>query len=154
MPDLPNQITSDHGWESGDHDNLLREVIVKLKKASVKSRISLFVDNIKDNQPNYSSIDYAIKVGANGIEIHTGLFSKLIEEGDMSIIAHLENLIIKANDMNIFVNAGHDLNLQNLPELVRIGGINEVSIGHAIVIDALNYGFDDTIKRYIDVIKG
>ena len=56
--------------------------------------------------------------------------------------------------MNIFVNAGHDLNLQNLPELVRIGGVNEVSIGHAIVIDALKYGFDDTIKKYIDVIKG
>ena len=154
VPDLPNQITSDHGWESGDHDDLLKEVILELKKVSVKSRISLFVDNVKDNQPNYSSIDYAIKVGADGIEIHTGLFSKCFEEGDLSITAHLENLIVKANDMNIFVNAGHDLNLQNLPELVRIGGVNEVSIGHAIVIDALKYGFDDTIKKYIDVIKG
>jgi pyridoxine 5-phosphate synthase len=52
------------------------------------------------------------------------------------------------------VNAGHDLNLINLPYLVKIGGINEVSIGHAIVVDALNYGFEDTIKRYIEVIKG
>ena len=52
------------------------------------------------------------------------------------------------------VNAGHDLNLNNLPHLVKIGGVNEVSIGHAIVVDALNYGFEDTIKRYIEVIKG
>ena len=55
--------------------------------------------------------------------------------------------------MHLFVNAGHDLNLINLPELIKIGGINEVSIGHAVIVDALKNGFEDTIKSYINTIK-
>ena len=83
-----------------------------------------------------------------------GEFSKLIDLNDLTIKAKLEELIYRAKDKNLMVNAGHDLNLINLPHLVKIGGVNEVSIGHAIVVDALNYGFEDTIKRYIEVIKG
>ena len=153
VPDLPNQITSDHGWVSGNHDEDLRQIIQTLKEVSSRSRISLFVDNLEDNKPNYQSIDYALDLGAGGIEIHTGQFSKLIGLEDFTIINHLKNLIIKANERNLFVNAGHDLNLQNLPMLVEIGGVNEVSIGHAIIVDALNYGFKDTIKKYINIIR-
>ena len=114
----------------------------------------MFVDNLKNNNTNLDAIDYALKVGANTIEIHTGEFSKLIDLNDLTINTKLEELIYAAKDKNLMVNAGHDLNLINLPHLVKIGGVNEVSIGHAIVVDALNYGFEDTIKRYIDVIKG
>ena len=109
---------------------------------------------MKGNKVNYDAIDYAIDVGANLIEIHTGYFSKHIKKGNLSVINEIESLINKANKSNLMVNAGHDLNLINLPHLVKIGGINEVSIGHAIVIDALNYGFEATIKSYIDTIKG
>ena len=154
VPDLPNQITSDHGWESGDHDDDLINVISNLNHLCKNTSISLFVDNLKNNDVNLDAIDYALKVGANTIEIHTGEFSKLIDLNDLTINTKLEELIYTAKDKNLMVNAGHDLNLINLPHLVKIGGVNEVSIGHAIVVDALNYGFEDTIKRYIEVIKG
>ena len=154
VPDLPNQITSDHGWESGDHDDDLINVIGNLNDLCKNTSISLFVDNLKSNNTNLDAIDYALKVGANTIEIHTGEFSKLIDLNDLTINSKLEELIYTAKDKNLMVNAGHDLNLINLPHLVKIGGVNEVSIGHAIVVDALNYGFEDTIKRYIEVIKG
>ena len=104
-----------------------------------------------NNKVNYDAIDYANDMGANLIEIHTGYISKHIEEGNLSVVNKIESLINKANQSNLMVNAGHDLNLINLPHLVKIGGINEVSIGHAIVIDALNYGFEATIKSYIAV---
>jgi len=154
VPDLPNQITSDHGWESGDHDDDLINVISNLNDLCKNTSISLFVDNLKNNNTNLDAIGYALKVGANTIEIHTGEFSKLIDLNDLTINTKLEELIYTAKDKNLMVNAGHDLNLSNLPHLVKIGGVNEVSIGHAIVVDALNYGFEDTIKRYIEVIKG
>ena len=154
VPDLPNQITSDHGWESGNHDYELINVINNLNDLCKNTSISLFVDNLKNNNANLDAIDYALKVGANTIEIHTGEFSKLIDLNDLAINTKLEELIYTAKDKNLMVNAGHDLNLINLPHLVKIGGVNEVSIGHAIVVDALNYGFEDTIKRYIEVIKG
>ena len=154
VPDSPDQITSDHGWAAGNHDEDLKNIINNLKDLSNHSQISLFVDNMKGNKVNYDAIDYAIDVGANLIEIHTGYFSKHIEEGNLSVVNKIESLINKANQSNLMVNAGHDLNLINLPHLVKIGGINEVSIGHAIVIDALNYGFEATIKSYIDTIKG
>ena len=154
VPDLPNQITSDHGWESGNHDDDLINVISNLNDICKNTSISLFVDNLKNNNPNLEAIDYALEVGASTIEIHTGEFSKLIDLNDQTIKAKLEELIYRAKDKNLMVNAGHDLNLINLPHLVKIGGVNEVSIGHAIIVDALIYGFEDTIKRYIEVIKG
>ena len=154
VPDLPNQITSDHGWVSGDHDGDLINVISNLNNLCKNTSISLFVDNLKNNNPNLEAIDYALEVGASTIEIHTGEFSKLIDLNDLTIKAKLEELIYRAKDKNLMVNAGHDLNLINLPHLVKIGGVNEVSIGHAIIVDALIYGFEDTIKRYIEVIKG
>ena len=129
-------------------------VISNLNELCKNTSISLFVDNLKNNNTNLDAIDYALKVGANTIEIHTGEFSKLIDLNDLTINTKLEELICSAKDKNLMVNAGHDLNLINLPHLVKIGGVNEVSIGHAIVVDALNYGFEDTIKRYIEVIKG
>jgi len=153
VPDMPDQITSDHGWESGDHDQKLRESVKLLKSLSSHSQISLFVDQLKGNKANIDIIDYAQDMGVDGIEIHTGQFSKCIETGDFSIISSLSELISKANSTDLFVNAGHDLNLMNLPELIKIGGVNEVSIGHAVIVDALKNGFEDTIKSYINTIK-
>ena len=154
VPDLPNQITSDHGWEPGDHDNKLKELIYELKVTSPKSRVSLFVDSTKNGEANLEAVDYAALMGANSIEIHTGYFAQCIAKQDFAISSLIKSIIQKANQFNILVNAGHDLNLLNLPELVRIGGVDEVSIGHAIIVDALNFGFDDTIKKYIDITKG
>ena len=129
-------------------------LVPELKATSPKSRVSLFVDSTKNGEANLEAVDYAALMGANSIEIHTGYFAQCIAKQDFAISSLIKSIIQKANQFNISVNAGHDLNLLNLPELVRIGGVDEVSIGHAIIVDALNFGFDDTIKKYIDITKG
>ena len=145
VPDEINQITSDHGWSSGIHDNNLKNIIKSLKDSS-NSKVSLFIDN-KDG------VEYASVMGANLIEIHTGKFSKAIEKNELSVVTEIQEIIDCALDLDLLVNAGHDLNLNNLHYLVEIGNINEVSIGHAIIIDSLHYGFEEAISKYLDIIR-
>jgi pyridoxine 5-phosphate synthase len=71
----------------------------------------------------------------------------------MSVISEVKKIIDSALQNNLLINAGHDLNLKNLHYLVEIGNINEVSIGHAIIIDSLNYGFEETISKYLEIIR-
>ena len=146
VPDNVDQITSDHGWSSGDHDIDLKNIIMKLRDVSNKSQISLFIDNL-------NGIEYAYEMGVDLIEIHTGEFSKGIEKNDMSVLTNIQNMINLANELGLKINAGHDLNLDNLKYLVDMGNINEVSIGHAIIVDSLNFGFETTIKKYLDIIR-
>ncbi len=145
VPDDINQITSDHGWSSGSHDKDLNNIIKSLKDSS-NSNISLFIDNI-------DGVEYASMMGANLIEIHTGKFSKDIEKNELSILSDTQKIIDRALEFNLLVNAGHDLNLNNLHYLVEMGNINEVSIGHAIIIDSLHYGFEETILKYLAIIR-
>ena len=146
VPDAIDQITSDHGWSSGLHDKELKNLILSLKEILNDAQISLFIDDIK-------GVDYASEIGADLIEIHTGAFAKAINNNDLSIINDIKKIIDRAMSLNLKVNAGHDLNLNNLHYLVEIGNINEVSIGHAIVVDSLYYGFDETISRYLEIIR-
>ena len=146
VPDSIDQITSDHGWMPGSHDDELINIINSLKKLSISSKISLFIDKI-------AGVEYASQMNVDSIEIHTGKFSKAIEEGDSSILIEVSEIIEMALDKNLLVNAGHDLNLNNLKHLVAMGNINEVSIGHAVIIDSLNYGFEETIKKYLKIIR-
>ena len=146
MPDSIDQITSDHGWSSGKHDDDLKIVINKLKEYSNDAPISLFIDSIE-------GVEYAYEMGATLIEIHTGEFSKAIETKNIKAVDDIEEIVKLASKLNLSVNAGHDLNLNNLSYLVDIGNINEVSIGHAIIVDSLHYGFEETIKKYLDIIR-
>ena len=146
MPDSIDQITSDHGWSSGKHDDDLKIVINKLKECSNDASISLFIDSIE-------GVEYAYEMGATLIEIHTGEFSKAIETKNIKAVDDIEEIVKLASKLNLSVNAGHDLNLNNLSYLVDIGNINEVSIGHAIIVDSLHYGFEETIKKYLDIIR-
>ena len=145
VPDDINQITSDHGWSSGPHDKDLNNIIKSLNDSS-NSNISLFIDNI-------DGVEYASMMGANLIEIHTGKFSKCIKKNELSIVSDTQKIIDRALEFNLLVNAGHDLNLNNLHYLVEMGNINEVSIGHAIIIDSLHYGFEETILKYLTIIR-
>ena len=145
VPDEINQITSDHGWQPGPHDEDLVDVIKLIKSSSNNSKISLFIDDIK-------GIEYASKLEVDLIEIHTGKFAKSISENDETAISLIKEMIDYANNQNLLINAGHDLNLNNLHYLVKIGSINEVSIGHAIIVDSLLYGYEDTILKYLKVI--
>ena len=146
VPDTIDQITSDHGWINGPHDEDLKNTIKLLKDSSNNSKISLFIDDLK-------GVEYAAEMNADLIEIHTGKFSKGIDNGDMSVISEVKKIIDCALQNNLLINAGHDLNLKNLHYLVEIGNINEVSIGHAIIIDSLNYGFEETILKYLEIIR-
>ena len=146
VPDSIDQITSDHGWSSGKHDDDLKIVINKLKEYSNDASISLFIDSIE-------GVEYAYEMGATLIEIHTGEFSKAIETKNIKAVDDIEEIVKIASKLNLSVNAGHDLNLKNLSYLVDIGNINEVSIGHAIIVDSLHYGFEETIMKYLDIIR-
>ena len=146
VPDSIDQITSDHGWMPGSHNDELINVIKNLKKLSINSKISLFIDKI-------AGVEYASQMNVDSIEIHTGKFSKAIDQGESSILTEVSEIIEMALDKNLLVNAGHDLNLNNLKHLVAMGNINEVSIGHAVIIDSLHYGFEETIKKYLKIIR-
>ena len=146
VPDAIDQITSDHGWSSGSHDSELKNLIHVLKENSNDAQVSLFIDNIE-------GVDYAAEMGANLIEIHTGAFAKAINDENLSIIDEIKKIIDHAISLNLKINAGHDLNLNNLHYLVEMGNINEVSIGHAIIVDSLHYGFEETISKYLEIIR-
>ena len=146
VPDAIHQITSDHGWVRGSHDEDLKKTIELLKDSSSDSKVSLFIDDI-------AGVEYASEMNADLIEIHTGKFSNAIGKGDMSALSEIKDMIDCALNRDLLVNAGHDLNLNNLHYLVEMGNINEVSIGHAIIIDSLEYGFENTILKYINIIR-
>ena len=146
VPDKINQITSDHGWKSGDHDINLIDKINYIKSNSSTSKISLFIDNIK-------GVKYAKKLNVDLIEIHTGEFAKSIANNDETILLKINEMIDYALKNNLLINAGHDLNLNNLHYLVKLGNINEVSIGHSIIVDSLLYGFEETILKYLKIIR-
>ena len=146
VPDAIHQITSDHGWSRGSHDEDLKKTIELLKESSRDSKVSLFIDDI-------AGVEYASEMNADLIEIYTGKFSNAIGKGDMSALSEIKDMIDCALNRDLLVNAGHDLNLNNLHYLVEMGNINEVSIGHAIIIDSLEYGFENTILKYINIIR-
>jgi len=146
VPDSIDQITSDHGWLPGSHDNRLQNTIEMLKNKCTNTNISLFIDNI-------NSVEYASDMGVDLIEIHTGKFSKAIQNNDTTVLNEIQSIVDSAINMNLKINAGHDLNLKNLHYLVEMGNINEVSIGHAIIIDSLLYGFEETISKYLKIIR-
>ena len=149
VPDNLQQITSDHGWQPGFLDKKLKDFIDSLKGSRV--RTSLFID------ADTAALEYAAKIGFDRVEIYTGPFAKYLEDKDLvnfklckSTIAECIN---QANKSMLGINAGHDLNLDNLPHLKECGNIDEVSIGHAIITDALKFGFEDTIMKYIKAVR-
>ena len=146
VPDEVNQITSDHGWSEGNHDDELIDAIAQIRNSSKDSKISLFIDDIE-------GVAYANRLKVELIEIHTGKFAKNISDGNELIVDEVENIVKTAQEMGILVNAGHDLNLENLKYLVMMDNINEVSIGHAIIVDSLLYGYEDTLRKYLKIIR-
>ena len=149
VPDADGQITSDHGWKIEQLDNIFKSEVSKFKKNI--NHVSIFIDD------DFINFDKLNEIGINSIEIYTGPFAEVIKNGKKHEIHNAQNKISKiiesARLNNLKVNAGHDLNLDNLPYLKECGDIDEVSIGHAIIVDSLKYGFKDTINMYIEIIK-
>ena len=125
--------------------------IQKFKFKKNINHVSIFIDD------DFINFDKLNEIGINSVEIYTGPFAEVIKDGKKHEIHSAQNKISKivesAKLNNLKVNAGHDLNLDNLPYLKECGDIDEVSIGHAIIVDSLKYGFKDTINMYIETIK-
>ena len=149
VPDNLDQITSDHGWQPGFLDNELRDFINLI--GETKTRTSLFID------AKINSVQYAKDIGFDRVEIYTGPFANYLSDEDFENFNICKSEITKcisfARESKLGINAGHDLNLDNLSHLIDCGKVDEVSIGHAIIIDALKFGFEDTIIKYIKSLR-
>ncbi|WP_198662889.1 pyridoxine 5'-phosphate synthase [Cohaesibacter intestini] len=143
VPDDPVQTTSDHGWDFEANDALLRACVMRMKKAGM--RVSLFVD------PDPAQPAKAAAVGADRIEIYTGPYGACYDDqaAEKACLDVLVETAEAARAAGLLVNAGHDLTPDNLPALIeRVPYIEEVSIGHGFVADALIYGFAESVKRF------
>lgn len=142
VPDAPGQLTSDHGWDTLTHQSYLTEVIDRLKKSGI--RVSLFID------PQNKLIEAAKATGADRIEFYTGPYAHDFAADKQKAIAEFTAAANFCNQIGIGINAGHDLNLDNLKYFKQnIPGLLEVSIGHALVRDCLYYGLENTIQLYL-----
>lgn len=146
VPDLPGQITSDHGWNTRKHKSFLTEVVARLKEAGI--RTSLFVD------PDSDAVEGAALTGTDRIELYTEPYAAMFPLDPEKAVAPFAEAAETAVQAGLELNAGHDLNLDNLNFLInRIPAIKEVSIGHALIADALYYGLETTIRKYLDCLK-
>ena len=143
VPDDSNQLTSDHGWNIHSEHNKLVEVLDYLKINKIRS--SIFLD------PDKSQLDAAKEIGVDRVEIYTGPFAEAFKKDDETILNTYKDAIEYANNIGLEVNAGHDLNLENLPTLLSYGLIKEVSIGHALITESLIYGIENTVQKYIKI---
>lgn len=146
VPDAPDAITSNSGWDTIRHTAFLREIVAEIRALDV--RVSLFVD------PVPRMVEAAAKVGANRIELYTEPYAREFDvDRDIAVKPYVESARV-AREAGLGVNAGHDLDLDNLGFLARaIPLLDEVSIGHALVCDALYYGLENAIQLYLKALK-
>ena len=145
VPDDPNQSTSDHGWDLRKDGERLKPLIAELKDLGI--RVSLFMDPVAEDMA------LAQTVGADRVELYTEPYASAFDAGNVGpVFKAFADSAKAAQDLGLGVNAGHDLNLDNLGEFVSIPGILEVSIGHALIADAIFMGLDKTVKAYLKVL--
>lgn len=141
VPDPPNVLTSDAGWDTKAKLNELTDIISRLKDMGV--RTSIFIE------PDLELLDYAQKTGTDRIEFYTGPFADNYFMDRDAAIASFTKAAIHAHELGLGINAGHDLSLDNLQFFKQnIPNLLEVSIGHALISDALYLGLENTIQRY------
>lgn len=141
VPDAVDQLTSNHGWDTHANLDKLTAIIRRLQAAGV--RVSVFVD------PDPEMVEYAKKAGADRVELYTGPYAELYDSDPEAAIAMYRPAAEKAHELGLGMNAGHDLNLHNLRAFVQaFPWTDEVSIGHALIADALYLGIEETIKQY------
>jgi len=146
VPDDPNQLTSDHGWDTIKHKDFLMDMISRFKEAGI--RTSIFVD------PDPKMVENAVKTGTDRIELYTESYASGFPVDKEKAIAPFLKAAKVAKEIGLGLNAGHDLNLDNLPYFIQtIPWINEVSIGHALICDALYLGLENTIQLYLRALK-
>lgn len=147
VPDDPAQNTSDHGWDFVKHKVMLSEVTKRLKARGM--RVSMFAD------PTPDGLEIAKETGADRVEFFTGPYGGAYADPKTQAheLALLEKAALKAAELGLGINAGHDLTVANLPALVKVmPTLNEVSIGHGLTADALEYGMRQSVQRFIKAL--
>ena len=146
VPDAPDAITSNAGWDTIKHKDFLTDVIGEMKALGI--RTSIFVD------PLESMIEGAAIVGTDRVELYTEDYARQYHSNREAGIAPYLKTALKAQEYGIGLNAGHDLDLDNLKYLKdTLPGLLEVSIGHALICDALYFGLENTIQLYLRQLK-
>ncbi len=146
VPDAPGQLTSNHGWDVMSNSEMLIPIIKRFKDAGI--RVSLFVD------PDSNQVLEAKLAGADRVELYTKAYADNYAKSREHAIAPFVDAASVARVCGIGLNAGHDLSLENLKYFHEmIPWIDEVSIGHALICDALYFGITDTIHRYLDCLS-
>jgi pyridoxine 5-phosphate synthase len=141
VPDPPDAITSNAGWDTVNHEEFLKNVIARLHNSKI--RVSVFVE------PKTEIIQGAKQTGADRIELYTEPYTANYAKNREIAIHDFVNAANLAKELGLGINAGHDLSLENLHYLKeRIPFLDEVSIGHALISDALYYGMHNTIQMY------
>jgi pyridoxine 5-phosphate synthase len=146
VPDPPGVLTSNEGWNIGKNESFLKKIIGDFQDKGI--RVSLFVE------PNIKSIEEAKLVGTDRIELYTGHFADDFIKDQEQAVANYRMASQAAKSMMIGLNAGHDLNLENLKYFNHnVDDLLEVSIGHALVCDAFYFGLKNTIQMYLAQLK-
>lgn len=141
VPDTPSQLTSNHGWNTVEHAEYLKRMIGVFKKEGI--RVSIFVD------PIIEMVEGAAQTGTDRIELYTEGYARLFPENKNKAIQPYIAAATKARELNLGLNAGHDLDLHNLHFFKQsIPWLQEVSIGHALICDALYFGLENTVQLY------
>ncbi len=145
VPDKPDQLTSDHGWDILANELCLRETLAKLRAQGIRS--SLFLD------PDPIALEQVLRVGADRIELYTEDYaSHFGSSRQQAVFQQYKEAAAKAGQLGIGINAGHDLNLRNLSKFLEIPGILEVSIGHALLVESLQQGISRVIAQYLSIV--
>ncbi len=146
VPDEIGQLTSNHGWDTNKEKVFLKDTIELFSGKGI--RTSLFVD------PVIQDIEGAKETEVNRIELYTENYASQYSYNPEKAIKNYQIAASKATELGLDINAGHDLNLENLPFFAaNIVNLKEVSIGHALISDALNYGMENTVNLYLRALK-
>lgn len=146
VPDAPDQLTSNHGWDTKNNIEFLTPIVKRFKDAGI--RVSIFID------PDKEMADYAKQIGADRVELYTEPYASQYATDIEKAIAPFIEAARHCREIGLGLNAGHDLSLQNLAYFhACIPWVDEVSIGHALICDALYLGLRETIKEYLNCLK-
>lgn len=146
VPDAPDQLTSNHGWDTKNNIEFLTPIVKRFKDAGI--RVSIFI------APDKEMADYAKQIGADRVELYTEPYASQYATDREKAIAPFIEAARHCREIGLGLNAGHDLSLQNLAYFhACIPWVDEVSIGHALICDALYLGLRETIKEYLNCLK-
>jgi len=144
VPDSPDQLTSDHGWDLKKDGSFVRDICSELKENEIRSAI--FID------PELIQINLAPETGANRVELYTEEYASTYNKSEHEVVFNrYKESALEAQKLGVGVNAGHDLDLTNLTKFLTISSILEVSIGHVLTIECIEQGMKKTIDQYLRV---